>query len=182
VKIYTKSGDEGATGLLGPGRVSKSCLRIEAYGTVDEVNAALGAARAEALDGWLDTLLEGIQADLFVVGASLADPSPAGRFHDLVSEERVGKLEAAIDAMEAELEPLTQFILPGGCAGAARLHQARTICRRAERCVTRLMEEPRETVAPRVLAYLNRLSDLLFVAARRANRVAGVADVAWEGM
>jgi cob(I)alamin adenosyltransferase len=182
VKIYTRTGDDGTTGLLGPGRVDKDSPRIEAYGTVDELNAALGLARAAILDVAAESLVARLQNDLFVVGSALADPSPAGRFHHAVDASRVAQLEREIDILEAELPPLTRFILPGGTPGAAQLHLARTVCRRAERQVIRLVHQPEEHVAHEILAYLNRLSDLLFVLARAVNRRSGVADTPWRGL
>lgn len=182
VKIYTRTGDDGTTGLLGPGRVPKDGPRIEAYGTVDELNAALGVVRAARLDPAMDSLVAQIQDDLFVVGAALADPDPAGRFHNALRAERIAALEQSIDDLEAELEPLACFILPGGSEAAAHLHLARTICRRAERRITSLMHETEESVAAEILVYVNRLSDLLFVLARAANAREGVADTPWHGL
>jgi len=182
LKIYTRTGDDGTTGLLAPGRVGKDCPRIEAYGTVDELNAALGVARASGLDPAADQAIGQIQDDLFVVGSALADPNPEGRFYHAVTTEKVANLEQIIDRFEAELPPLTQFILPGGTPGAAELHLGRTICRRAERQVIRLIHQPGEHVAHEVLVYLNRLSDLLFVLARAVNHHAGVNDIPWGGL
>jgi cob(I)alamin adenosyltransferase len=182
VKIYTKTGDEGMTGLLGSRRVPKDDVRIEAYGTVDELNAVLGLARAQGLDSGADGLTAQLQSELFVVGSALADPSPTGPFHNAVAGEHIARLEAAIDALEAELEPLTQFILPGGTVPAAHLHLARTVCRRAERLTVRLSRQPDENVPGALIVYLNRLSDLLFVMARAVNHRAGVADIPWKGL
>ena len=182
MKIYTKTGDDGTTGLLGPGRLPKDHARIDAYGTVDELNAALGLARALGPDRATDTLLGQLQDDLFAAGAALADPDPRGRFHNAISAESVTRLEDTIDALEAELPPLYQFVLPTGTPAAAQIHLARTICRRAERAVVRLAHAPGEHVAPSVLIYLNRLSDLLFVVGRVVNQRAGVADVPWRGL
>jgi cob(I)alamin adenosyltransferase len=181
MKIYTKTGDDGTTGLLGAGRVGKDDPRIESYGTVDELNATLGMARAcGGLDADLDGLVARVQDDLFTVGAALADPDPSGKFHNVVSENQTTKLEAEIDRLEAELPPLTQFILPGGSPAAARLHLARTICRRAERLVVHLAHL--SDVPDNLVAYLNRLSDFLFVLARAANQRSGVADTPWSGL
>ncbi len=180
MKIYTKTGDDGRTGLLGPGRVGKDSPRIEAYGTVDELNAVIGVARTTGIDESADLLLAKVQDDLFAVGAALADPDPSGRFHNAVGPERSAALERAIDALEAELTPLTQFILPGGSPSAAHLHLARTVCRRAERLVVALAH--RDPVPPDLIVYLNRLSDFLFVLARAVNRRGGVADVPWSGL
>lgn len=179
MKIYTKTGDGGTTGLFGGARVDKDDERVEAYGTVDEVNAVLGTARAARPPEAVDVVLERIQADLFVVGAELAtvsgkeDKLPM----QLVSSEDATRLERAIDAMELGLPPLTSFVLPGGSPAAAALHHARTVCRRAERRVLRASRNV--AVRPEVLVYLNRLSDFLFVAARRTNHVAGIPDVPW---
>lgn len=182
MKIYTKAGDDGTTGLLGPGRLGKDSPRIDAYGTVDELNAAIGVARAAGLDARAEVLAARIQDDLFAVGAALADPDPQGRFASAVSPDRIVALEEAIDALEAELPPLSQFILPGGSAAAAQLHLARTVCRRAERAVVGLSQQNGEHVAPEIVAYLNRLGDLLFVLARAVNRREGVDDVPWVGL
>ncbi len=182
MKIYTKTGDEGLTGLLGSRRVPKDNLRIEAYGTIDELNAVLGLTRASGLDSHADGLLAQLQDELFVVGSALADPSPEGRFHHAITDEHVARLETVIDGLETELEPLVQFILPGGAPPAAGLHLARTVCRRAERLIVSLAHLPGEDVPRPLLVYVNRLSDLLFVVARVVNRRAGVADTVWKGM
>jgi cob(I)alamin adenosyltransferase len=182
MKIYTKTGDDGTTGLLGSSRMLKDAPRIEAYGTVDELNAILGTARTSRLGPDADALLSRIQQELFEVGAALADPNPAGRFHHVVSAEHITRLESEIDAMEAQLAPLTQFIVPGGSSAAAFAHLARTVCRRAERQVVRLTHEPAEQVPNELVVYLNRLSDWLFVLARRLNREDGVADIPWRGL
>jgi len=172
VKIYTKTGDAGDTSLFGGTRVPKDDPRIAAYGTVDELNAFIGLARATWTSSQLDEQLGRIQSDLFDVGAHLASPGTS-RFAG-VDPARIAELEQAIDAMESELAPLRNFILPGGCAAAAQLHVARTICRRAERLVVALHDQSS-------IAYLNRLSDFLFVAARFANLKHGVDDVPWKG-
>lgn len=181
MKIYTKTGDSGMTGLLGAGRIAKDEPRIEAYGTVDELNAALGMARAAGIDPEADRMLERIQDDLFLVGSALADPNPDGKFARAITPDHSAQLECWIDTLEEELPPLTQFILPGGTPAAAALHLARTVCRRAERQVVRLGRSPGETIPTPLLIYLNRLSDFLFVLARAANRRAGRADVPWTG-
>jgi cob(I)alamin adenosyltransferase len=181
LKIYTKAGDDGMTGLLGSRRVPKDDARIDAYGTIDELNAALGLARAHGLDGGADALVGQLQDELFVVGSALADPDPAGPFHAAIAPEHAERLEARIDALEAELAPLRRFILPGGVPASAQLHVARTICRRAERLVVRLGQNPGESVPRPLLVYLNRLGDLLFVLARAVNRRAGVDDIPWGG-
>lgn len=180
VKIYTRGGDNGLTSLLGPGRVGKDSARLEAYGTVDELNAALGLARAARPDAAADALLARLQDELFVAGAALADPNPEGRFHTAITEENIARLEREIDVMDAELPPLTQFILPGGTPAAAAVHLARTICRRAERRVVALSQSGGEAVTASTIAYLNRLGDLLFVLARAINARAGVPDVPWK--
>ena len=183
MKIYTRAGDDGSTGLLGAGRVPKDDPRIDAYGTVDELNAVLGLARATGgLDADGDSLVARLQDDLFAVGAALADPDPAGKFHNAVTAEHASRLEAEIDRLESELPPLTRFILPGGSPAAAQLHLARTICRRAERLVVRLGHLPDGAVPPGLVAYLNRLSDFLFVLARVVNHRSGVGDTPWSGL
>lgn len=179
-RIYTKTGDDGTTGLLGAGRVAKDDLRVEVYGTVDELNAALGVA--QGLDPAADALVARLQEELFVLGSALADPSPDGPFHHAITPRHVEELEATIDRLEGELEPLTQFILPGGSPPAAQVHLARTICRRAERVAVTLARQPGQDVPGVIITYLNRLSDLLFVLARVVNRRAGVADILWKGI
>jgi len=180
MKIYTKTGDAGETGLFGGPRVPKDDARVEAYGAVDELNAALGVARARGGDEELSRLLGKIQDQLFTIGAELATP-PGARAHRVVppvAPAWTAALEAAIDAFEAELPPLRNFVLPGGTALAADLHLARAVCRRAERRVVALHRH--DPVLPEALAFLNRLSDLLFVAARIANHRASVAEIAWK--
>ena len=146
VKIYTKTGDNGTTGLLGKGRVPKDDVRIEAYGTVDELNAVLGLVRAHGLDPAADGLAAQLQEELFVVGSALADPSPDGPFHNAITAEHITRLETTIDALETELKPLSEFILPGGTPAAAHIHLARTVCRRAERLTVRLSRQEGEDV------------------------------------
>ncbi len=180
MKIYTRTGDDGTTGLYGGDRVEKTDPRVEAYGTVDETNAAIGLARASRLPSTLDAALGQIQADLFVLGAELAcAPGKEAKLRmRLLDGADAERLEHAIDAAEADLEPLKTFVLPGGSPGAAALHLARTLARRAER---RLLEAGRSAPVRRELVvYLNRLSDLLFVFARRANQDALVPDVPWQ--
>ena len=180
MKIYTKTGDRGETGLFGGTRVRKSEPRVSAYGEVDELNAALGVVRAGVEDPELEAHLARIQEELFCVGAELATPHDARARSAVppVEERWIAALEAAIDAWEQELPRLGRFVLPGGTRTAAALHLARCTCRRAERHVVALAAGAE--VAQVVLAYLNRLSDFLFVAARLANHRAGRPEVQWE--
>lgn len=180
MKIYTRTGDDGSTGLLGPGRVPKSAPRVEAYGAVDELNASLGTARTFDPQGWLAAELDAIQTRLFHLGAELATSSPA-MLESLarLSDADVTALEQWIDRLETDLPGLTSFVLPGGSALAAHLHLSRTICRRAERRVVALAAG--EPVEPRLVRYLNRLADLLFVMARWANHRAGIPETLWRG-
>jgi len=180
VKIYTKTGDAGETGLFGGPRVRKSDARVEAYGEVDELNAALGVVRAQVEDPELDGHLGRIQDQLFCVGAELATPQGARARSAIPAVEPAwtARLEEVIDRLEGELPPLSHFVLPGGSRTAAALHLARCVCRRAERRVVALAAETE--VAPAVLAYLNRLSDFLFVAARVANHRARRAETPWD--
>lgn len=180
-KIYTKTGDDGRTALFGGGRVTKDDIRVEAYGDVDELNAVLGAARAAEMMPRIDEVLAPIQKDLFAIGALLATPHPEDHKKQLekarLTDKRIAQLEQAIDDGESELAPLKAFIMPGGTPKAAALHVARTVCRRAERSVVRLQHTT--DVPAIVIVYLNRLSDLLFVLARVANRRAGAGEVTW---
>ena len=181
MRIYTRTGDAGDTGLFGGGRVGKDDPRVDAYGDVDELNAALGLARAVEMMPRIDETLVPIQRDLFSIGALLATPDREKMQQHLakarIDEGRVAELERAIDEGEAELEPLRAFIVPGGTPKSAALHVARTVCRRAERRVVALA---RDVELPDiVVVYLNRLSDLLFVLARVANRRAGAGEVTW---
>ncbi len=183
MKIYTRRGDGGETGLFGGGRRPKSDLRIAAYGDVDELNATLGVARNQVDDPTTVGRLTDLQGDLFAVGAHLATPPPEGKRPkpDLpeLPTERVADLEAWIDEATEATEPLKHFILPGGSAGGAQLHVCRTVCRRAERSVVALsMVEP---VDPVIVTYLNRLSDYLFAAARFENDRDGTGDLEWLG-
>lgn len=181
MKIYTKTGDAGQTGLFGGDRISKAHARVEAYGDVDELNSVLGIVRADLdLGTPFETLLEAIQSRLFDLGAELANERGKDLGIPLVDEDDVVAMEHAIDHAEGELAPLRTFVLPGGSKVAAHLHLARTVCRRAERRVVALLEQG-ATVRPEVLRYLNRLSDLLFVLARLANHRAKIADVPWVG-
>ncbi|MDX1964195.1 MAG: cob(I)yrinic acid a,c-diamide adenosyltransferase [Pirellulales bacterium] len=178
MKIYTKTGDEGETGLFGGGRVRKDHARIEAYGTVDELNAGLGVIRAEQLPTEIERLLHRIQNELFDLGAELATPQP-GILPHRINAEAISALERVIDQFEQELPPLKNFILPAGGRGAALMHVSRTVCRRAERCVVRLQDVTEQPVAPEIMIYLNRLSDLLFVLARVLNARGGQGDDPW---
>ena len=182
-KIYTRTGDDGTTGLGTGERRKKYDLRVAAYGTLDEVNAALGIARLHAAgEAALDRSLSRIQNDLFDVGADLCTPGKGkgpGGARLTVTAAQVTWLESEIDRLNSELEPLRSFVLPGGFAAAAYLHLARTICRRAERLIAELMDKADESVTPEVLQYVNRLSDYLFVAARYANDK-GARDVLWQ--
>ena len=182
MKIYTRTGDDGTTGLFGGGRVLKDHPRVRAYGTVDETNAVLGAALAMLPgDGSteLRSLILSIQNDLFDLGSDLATPFESRATVPRIRPEQVGRLEAAIDAHELSLRPLKNFILPGGAPAAAMLHLARTVCRRAERHVVAAMAAEVKLNA-HALKYLNRLSDLLFVLARHVSQEAGLADIAWQ--
>jgi cob(I)alamin adenosyltransferase len=180
VKIYTRTGDDGSTGLLGPGRVTKDAPRVEAYGAVDELNAALGAARALDSAKWVFAELGAIQARLFQLGAELATTEPrAAATLERVADDDVRALESWIDRLEQDLPPLARFILPGGTALASELHRARTVCRRAERRVVALAQH--EKIEPLPVRYLNRLGDLLFVLARWCNHRAGVEEIEWSG-
>jgi cob(I)alamin adenosyltransferase len=182
-KIYTRTGDDGTTGLGAGERRKKYDPRISAYGTIDEVNAALGIARLyTADDPPLDAALSRIQNDLFDVGADLCTPGKGrgpGGARLTVTENQVTWLEAEIDRLNAELSPLRSFVLPGGSAAAATLHLSRTVCRRAERLIAELKDRPGEEVSAEVLKYVNRLSDFLFVASRYANGK-GAGDVLWK--
>jgi cob(I)alamin adenosyltransferase len=175
-KIYTRTGDDGDTGLFGGGRVPKDHPRVEAYGTLDELNSVLGLLAAH-LEGELAEIVRGVQRTLFDIGAELATPE-AGRVPAL-GAEATAALERYIDRWEGELDPLKTFILPGGTRLAAICHLARSITRRAERRVVTLART--DPINPEILRYLNRLSDLLFVMARLLNRRAGAPDVPWEG-
>jgi cob(I)alamin adenosyltransferase len=181
MKIYTKTGDAGDTGLFGGGRVPKNHPRVEAYGDVDELNAILGVVRAADQMPRIDEVLVPIQRDLFAIGALLATPDLEKMKQHLekaqIDDRRIKDLERAIDDGDDELEPLRSFIVPGGTPKAAALHVARTVCRRAERRVVELGEITE--IPPLVVIYLNRLSDLLFTLARVANHRAGGGEVTW---
>jgi cob(I)alamin adenosyltransferase len=180
MKIYTRTGDDGRTGIIGPGRVPKSAPRVEAYGQVDELNATLGVARSLDAQRWLDAELGAIQSLLFNLGAELATTSAEalGKM-PRVADEDVAVLERIIDRLEESLPALTRFIVPGGTPLGAQLHVARTVCRRAERAVVALAQA--DEIEPRLIRYLNRLADLLFVMARWANHKAGATETQWQG-
>ncbi len=184
IKVYTRRGDSGETDLFGGGRVGKDDARVCAYGEVDELNAVLGAARAELQDADLVEWLSSIQLSLFDLGSELANPdieerAAAGKPLPRVVGAEVDEIEGWIDRLDGELEPLKSFVLPGGTRAAALLHLGRTVCRRAERHVIALSRD--QSVAPLLIRYLNRLSDLLFTMARAVNRRAGVAETQWKG-
>ena len=179
-RIYTRTGDDGTTGLATGERRKKYDLRIAAYGTVDEANAAIGLARLHtASEGDVDAMLARIQNDLFDLGADLCTPErDDGRERLRIVDAQVERLEAEIDRLNGELKPLTSFVLPGGTPAAAALHLARTIARRAERIIIELSDRPGERVSPAAIRYINRLSDFLFVASRFLNHK-GARDVLW---
>ena len=180
-KIYTRTGDDGSTGLVDGSRLSKNDIRVRAYGDVDETNSVIGLVRLHLENRRLDKMLSRIQNDLFDLGADLATPLPKEDENDSeyalrMSPAQSARLEQELDALNADLEPLTSFVLPGGSPPAAYLHQARTVCRRAERVTVALAAE--QPINPAALTYLNRLSDFLFVAARWCNDQ-GETDVKW---
>lgn len=178
MKIYTKRGDSGNTSLFGGQRVSKSAERIKAYGTVDELNSFVGLAASYDLSDRGKKHLEKLQKLLFVLGADLATPPSSKTRINRISQENIDWLEQAIDTMEEELEPLKNFILPGGAQSGATLHTARTICRRAERAAVACQES--DTISELCIKFLNRLSDFLFVLARYENKHAGIREVSWK--
>jgi cob(I)alamin adenosyltransferase len=181
-RIYTRTGDSGETGLFGGPRVRKDDLRVAAYGTVDELNAALGVVRstlaADSRLAEIDQFVTQVQHQLFNLGAELASPQPESHGTNLILDSHVSRLEQVIDVWEQHLAPLKTFLLPGGSLSAAQLHWARTVCRRAERLVVELAA--RESIRGEVVRYVNRLSDALFVAARTANHLQGITDVLWK--
>ena len=178
MKIYTKTGDSGETGLFGGPRVRKDHPRIAAYGDIDELNAAIALARSASLPPEIDRLLERIQHELFAVGAELATPDPVAHRTRWIGTSHIQQLEQDIDRWESTLPPLRTFILPGGSPGSAQIHLSRCICRRAERQIVALAAM--ESISADLVIYVNRLSDLLFVLARVANHEAGIADVPWR--
>jgi cob(I)alamin adenosyltransferase len=180
MKIYTKTGDAGDTSLFGGERVPKSSLRIDVYGTVDELNAQLGVVRALKPPAEVDDLLEQIQNKLFVLGADLAAPfDQAPRNMRRIQQIDIQIFEETIDRLDVQVEPLKSFILPGGSLVSAQLHVARAVCRRAERLVDAL--ERKEEIGKFPLVFLNRLSDLLFVVARYVNKLSGIEEAKWNG-
>jgi len=177
MKIYTKTGDDGNTGLQGDFRISKSHPRIMAYGTVDEANAAIGIVLTNSLDDDVSQLLSQIQNDLFLLGSDLSNQN-LNDLKNRVSLDMIEKLEGSIDTFESELPPLTNFILPGGNIAAAQIHQVRTIVRRAETLVVKLSDK--DEINSNSIKYLNRLSDLMFVMGRLINKRNGVEDIIWK--
>lgn len=185
MKIYTKTGDKGETSLYGGTRVSKAAARVESYGTLDELNAFIGLAKAEISDEKVLSQLQKIQFDLFTVGSEAATPTDKmflangkSRLDLLISEEEIIELEHWMDDLDAELEPLRFFILPSGGKAAATIHVCRTVCRRAERSMVFLSET--EEVRPELIKYLNRLSDYLFVLARYISKISGEKEDFWN--
>jgi cob(I)alamin adenosyltransferase len=178
-KIYTRRGDDGSTGLFGGPRVRKDDLRVAAYGDIDELNSALGVAREEVPAGDLRALIDALQSELFTLGAQLATPDAEAAPKEVprITAEQIDRLEREIDRLTEELPPMKNFILPGGSRSGAALHFCRTVCRRAERKVVELAES--SPVPEEALAYVNRLSDLLFVVARAANLRAGGREIPW---
>jgi cob(I)alamin adenosyltransferase len=179
MKIYTRTGDAGSTGLFGGPRVAKDDDRIEAYGTVDELNACLGTARASGVSPEIDAQLDQIQHELFSIGAELATPDPDAHGLRVIGQAHIDRLETWIDSHESTLAPLKHFIMPAGAPGATHLHLARAVCRRAERRVVTLVRHHEANISEGLMIYLNRLSDLLFVLSRVANQEAGVPEIQW---
>ncbi|MAT70045.1 MAG: ATP:cob(I)alamin adenosyltransferase [Planctomycetaceae bacterium] len=178
MKIYTRTGDEGLTSLIGGQRVSKADARLQSYGTIDELNSMLGVARATPLPAAIDLVVAQMQHEMFALGAELAAPDPSASGMTLLTDAAVDRVEREIDQFEAGLPPLKAFILPGGSPQAAALHAARCVCRRAERMVVLLAETVE--IRASIIRYLNRVGDLLFVLARQANAAAGTPDVPWK--
>lgn len=179
MKIYTRTGDDGTTALFGGTRLRKDAVRIEAYGSVDELNSVLGLARATSRDARITAMIARVQNELFTLGSDLATPLDEAKVQvPRITDTHVAWLEAAIDELEGTLAPITYFILPGGSETAARLHLARTVCRRAERITVHLASM--DAITPADVRYLNRLSDFLFVLARAANAADDTAEIRWE--
>jgi len=179
MKIYTKTGDKGETGLMGGKRLGKDSLRIVAYGEVDELNAVLGICRSENKIDLFEKILHELQVELFNLGSDLATPLEEKFAIPRVTAEQISQLETWIDRLEEDLAPLKNFILPGGSALASHLHLARTVCRRAERAIVALAKK--EKINENIVPYINRLSDLLFVMARFANKCEEVEEEKWSG-
>jgi cob(I)alamin adenosyltransferase len=177
-RIYTRTGDKGETGLLGNLRVSKDSLRVSAYGEVDELNSILGLVRASSQNTEINTLLEGLQRDLFAMGADLASPPQEGRNVQRITKGMIMELERTTDTLQGKLPPLSAFILPGGGRTGALLHFSRCVARRAERSIVALNRK--EGVNENMIPYINRLSDLLFVMARFANHQDGIREMEWH--
>jgi cob(I)alamin adenosyltransferase len=182
MKIYTRNGDSGSTGLFGGSRVSKDDVRIEAYGTVDGLNAAIGTVRTAGVSTTIDAQLMRIQHELFAMGAELATPDPQAHGTRVIGKSHISRLEGWIDGHEEALTPLKTFVLPAGNSGACLLHLARGICRRAERRLITFGRQSQSAVSDDLVVYLNRLSDLLFVLSRVANQESGTEEVAWVGL
>jgi cob(I)alamin adenosyltransferase len=180
MKIYTKTGDAGETGVFGGPRLPKDDLRIEAYGTVDELNAALGMVRASSPPATIDEVIGRLQHELFVAGAQLATPDPVAKRVPMIGDDNIAAAEHDIDHFEERLPPLKEFILPGGTSVAAKIHFARAICRRAERRLVTFARSSPESVTPQLLAWLNRVGDLLFTLARATNQHAGRSETPWK--
>ena len=180
MRIYTRGGDRGETDLLDGPRVAKDEARLEVCGTVDELNSLLGLVRAEPLPEGIDALLKRLQSELLAAGAELADIDPVARGMRKIGPKHVETIEKAIDRHQAGLEPLGGFILPAGTRAAALMHLARTVCRRAERRLITLVRGSEQEISPDLMAYVNRLSDLLFVLARAVNASAGRGDTPWQ--
>jgi cob(I)alamin adenosyltransferase len=180
MKIYTGFGDSGKTRLYGGQVVDKDHLRVETYGDLDELNSLIGVIRTEQISASADAVLDRVQNDIFVISADLAtaDPEARKRLSRVIAGQDIRDIEADIDNFDGQNEPLQNFILPGGSRAAAQLHLARTVCRRAERALVRLMRETE--INPAIEVYLNRLSDLFFVMARFANKEQGVNDIPWK--
>jgi cob(I)alamin adenosyltransferase len=179
-KIYTKTGDDGTSGLVGGNRVKKSDLRLEAYGTVDELNSWIGLIRSAISDHEVSDLLMDIQNNLFIIGSKLASDEQGKRITDslVIETDKIENLEKAIDKYEVHLPVIHNFILPGGSVLSGYCHIARTVCRRAERCIIRMDEDP--TMDQRIVQYVNRLSDYLFVLARKIANDTGVEEIFWS--
>lgn len=178
MKIYTKTGDQGDTGIMGGKRLRKNSLRIAAFGDVDELNALLGICRTSKISPELEEILHQLQKELFYLGADLSTPLEENYAISRITKEQINGLEKHIDNLDGQLEPLKNFILPGGSVEASYLHLARTVCRRAERLVVNLASQ--EKINENIVPYLNRLSDLLFVMARFANKKEGVEEEKWK--